>query len=94
MCVTVVAMVVLVLAALELAAFPARLMRFASEAPTVAGSVAWHTCRPRSCWIFAIAKQPFGFGFTADPTVQTGMRIDMPRWRRRQWALGLAFFLE
>jgi len=94
MLVAVVAVMVLVLAAFELAAFPAGLMRFASEARTVAGSVAWIAGRPRGGWIFAVAEDPLGPNTPADPAVQAGVRINVPRRSCGQRTLGIAVFLE
>jgi len=60
MLVTIIAVVVLVLAAFELAALPARLVSFTTEARAVARPVTRHARRPRLRRIFAIADDPFG----------------------------------
>ena len=73
MLVAVVAVMILVLAALELAALPARLVPFASEARAVTGPVAWRARRPRIRRIFAIAEYPFRCSAASDPAMQAGM---------------------
>lgn len=55
---TVIAVVIFVLACVDLAAFPAGDMIYTAEAWTVSRTISWNTSRPRICWIFAIANTP------------------------------------
>ena len=94
MLVTVIAVMVFVLAAFELAAFPARLMPVAAEALAVAGPVAWCAGRPRYRQIFTVAEHPRGRATASDPTVAAGTRCDVPRRSLGLRPFRIAVFLE